>query len=122
MAKAKIKPLLPSLREKKRYLAYEVISRGSFNDAVSVSKANLDASNEFLGSIGMAKAGILPLYDKWNPEMQRGIMRVNNKHAGGLKASLIFVKSIEGKEAVVKSVGASGILKKAQQRYLNPAQ
>jgi len=49
-------------------------------------------------------------------------MRVNNKHADGLKASLIFVKNIEGKEAVVKSVGASGILKKAQQRYLNPAQ
>lgn len=122
MAKAKIKPLLPSLREKKRYLAYEVISGGHFNDAVSASKAILDASNEFLGSLGMAKAGILPLYDKWNPEMQRGIMRVNNKHADGLKASLIFVKNIEGKEAVVKSVGASGILKKAQQRYLNPAQ
>ncbi len=121
MAKAKIKPLLPSLREKKRYLAYEVISRYKFNDAVHVSKAILDAANGFLGSLGMAKAGMLPVNDKWNENMQRGIMRVNNKHVDELKASLIFVNNIEGKDAVVKSIGASGILRKAQQKYLNKA-
>ena len=121
MAKAKIKPLLPSLREKKRYLAYEVMSNHRFNDAVHVSKAILDASNEFLGALGMAKGGMIPLNDQWNEEMQKGIMRVNNKHVDDLKASLIFVKNMEGKEVIVKSVGASGILKKLQQKYLNPA-
>ena len=122
MAKAKIKPLLPSLREKKRYLAYEVISRNRFDGAFPASKAILNASNELLGSLGMAKAGILTLNDKWNAESQRGILRVNNSHVDNLKASFVFVKNIEGKEAVIKSVGVSGILKKAQQRYLNPAQ
>jgi RNase P/RNase MRP subunit POP5 len=34
---------------------------------------------------------------------------------------LVFVKDIEGKEVIVKSVGASGILRKAQQKYLNQA-
>ena len=121
MVKAKIKPLLPSLREKKRYLAYEAISKHKFNDAIHVSKAILDATNGFLGNLGMAKAGILMLNDKWNENMQRGIMRVNNKHVDELKAALIFVKSIDGKDAVVKSVGASGILRKAQQKYLNQA-
>ena len=121
MAKAKIKPLLPSLREKKRYLAYEVISKHRFNDAVHVNKAILDAANDFLGDLGMAKAGILPINDKWNADSQRGIMRVNNKHVDELKASLIFVKNINGKGAIVKSVGASGILRKAQQKYLNQA-
>ena len=121
MVKSKIKPLLPSLREKKRYLAYEVISGYRFNDAVHVSKAILDAANDFLGTLGMAKAGVLMINDKWNESMQRGIMRVNHKHVNDLKASLIFVKNIEGKDAVVKSVGASGILRKAQQKYLNQA-
>ena len=121
MAKAKIKPLLPSLREKKRYLAYEVISKHRFNDAVHVNKAILDAANDFLGDLGMAKAGILPINDKWNADSQRGIMRVNNKHVDELKASFVFVKGIEGKEVIVKSVGASGILRKAQQKYLNQA-
>lgn len=121
MAKAKIKPLLPSLRERKRYLAYEVISRSKFYDAIHVNKAILDAANQFLGNFGMAKAGILPI-DKWDSNSQRGIMRVNNKHVDNLKASLIFVKNIDGKDVIVRSIGASGILRKAQQRYLNPAQ
>ena len=122
MMKGKIKPLLPSLREKKRYLAYEVISNSKFNDAVSVNKAIYDAANVFLGNLGMAKAGIIPINDKWNDKTQRGIIRVSNKHVDELKASLIFVKNIQGKDAMVKSVGASGILKKALNKYLNPAQ
>lgn len=121
MMKGKIKPLLPSLREKKRYLAYEVISKSRFYDAIHVNKAILETANEFLGNLGMAHAGIIPINDKWNEKMQRGIMRVNNKHVDNLKASLIFVKNINGKDAIVKSVGASGILRKAQQKYLNPA-
>lgn len=120
MMKGKIKPLLPSLRERKRYLAYEVISKSRFYDAIHVNKAILDAANKFLGNLGMSYAGIIPINDKWNEKMQRGIIRVNNKHVDNLKASLIFVKNINGKESIVKSVGASGILRKAQQKYLNP--
>ena len=121
MVKAKIKPLLPSLREKKRYLAYEVISKSKFNSAANINKAIFDAANTFLGNLGMARAGILPINDKWNANMQRGVIKVNNKHVDELKASLTFVKNIEGKEVIVKSVGASGILKKLRQKYLNQA-
>jgi len=117
MAKSKIKPLLPSLREKKRYLAYEVISKNKFYDAVHVNEAILDAANEFLGNMGMASAGIIPIDDKWDENSQRGIIRVNNKHVDDLKASLIFVTNIGGKEVIVKTVGSSGILRKAQQKY-----
>jgi len=120
--KGKIKPLMPSLREKKRYLAYEVISKSKYNDAISVNKAIYDAANEFLGTLGMAKAGILAIDNIWDEKTQRGLIRVNNKHVDELKASLIFMRNIQGKEAIVKSVGASGILKKAQKKYLNPAQ
>ena len=121
MVKTKIKPLLPSLREKKRYLAYEVISESRFYDAFAVNKAILEAAKDFLGISVMSRAGILPINDKWNAALQRGIMRVNNKHVDDLKASLIFVKNIEGKDAIVRSVGASGILRKAQQKYLKEA-
>ena len=111
---------MPSLREKKRYLAYEVISENKFNDSNSVNKAILSAANQLLGHLGMAKAGLIPI-DIWDENMQRGIIRVNNKHVKELQASLIFVDNIQGKEAIVKSVGASGILRKAQQKYLKTA-
>src|SRR3989338_606948 len=118
MAKAKIKSLLPSLREKKRYVAYEVISKNKFYDAFHVNKAILDAAKSFLGNIGMARAGIIAMNDQWNEDMQRGVIRVNNKHVDDLKASLVFAGNIEGKEAIDRSIGASGILKKARQKYL----
>lgn len=116
MVRAKTRPLLPSLREKKRYLAYEVISKQKYNGAIEINKLILDAAKEFLGNMGMARAGIIPLNDKWSNKKQRGVLRVNNKHVNNLKASLIFVKD---KEIIIKSVGASGILKKTQQKYLN---
>jgi len=119
MAKAKTKPLLPTLREKKRYLAYEAISAHKFNGAIEINKAIIDAAEEFLGSLGMAKAGILAVNDKWDIKSQRGIIRVNNKHLDNLRASLIFADKIGNDDVIIRSVGASGILKKVQQKYLN---
>ncbi|MBI2208810.1 ribonuclease P protein component 2 [Candidatus Woesearchaeota archaeon] len=119
MAKAKTKPLLPTLREKKRYLAYEVISGHKFNDAFEVNKAIMDAAKEFLGNLGMAKAGIMMINDQFNKEKQRGLLRVSNKHLDNLRASLIFADKIDNNDVIIRSVGASGILKKAQQKYLN---
>ena len=49
--------------------------------------------SNFLGDLGMADAGIIPLDDIWNSKTQRGILRVNNKHVNDLIASLIFVKN-----------------------------
>lgn len=118
MAK-KTKPLLPTSREKKRYLAYEVISSARFNDATEISKAIYDAAKEFLGNLGMAKAGIIVLNDQFDQRTQRGIVRVDNKHVDDLKASFIFINGIGTHESIVRSVGASGILKKTQQKYLN---
>ena len=119
MVKTKTKPLLPSLREKKRYLAYEIISNTKLHDAIEINKAIMDSAKEFLGNLGMAKAGIIVMDDQFNPNLQRGIVRVNNKHLENLKASFVFINNIKEYDVIVKSVGASGILKKAQQRYLN---
>jgi RNase P/RNase MRP subunit POP5 len=116
---AKTKPLLPSLREKKRYLAYEVISSHRFNDAMELSKAIYDTAKEFLGDLGMAKAGIISMQDQFNQKSQKGVIRVNNNHIDELKASFVFLRAINGHDVIVKSVGASGVLKKTQQRYLN---
>jgi RNase P/RNase MRP subunit POP5 len=115
---AKTKPLLPSLREKKRYLAYGVISQHQFNDAGAVSKAIGNAVKEYVGMLGAAHAGIIPLNDQWNKDKQRGIIRVNHKHRDTVRAAFTFIQDIESHEVIVRSVGASGILQKAKQNYL----
>ncbi len=121
MANKKLKPLLPSLREKKRYLAFEVLSKGKITDFDAVSNTILDTSTEFLGQLGMSKAGIMILKDKYNKDSQRGLIRVNHKNVDNLKAALTMVDNIDNSEVIVKSIGVSGILKKAEKRYLKTA-
>jgi len=118
MAKAKIKPLLPSLREKKRYLVFEVISEKNHGLA-DVQTALDKAMHSFLGELGMSRAGIIFLKDKWNQDLQRGMLRLNNKHADEVRASLMTLKKINSADVIIRSLGLSGMIKKAEQKYLN---
>ena len=116
MVKTKIKPILPSLREKKRYLVFEVISQQKITDVGQVSKVVWENSVKFLGQLGAAKAGLMMLHNKWDPKTQRGIIKVNHKHVDALKSALIFARKINEQEVIIRSVGVSGILNKAMER------
>lgn len=112
MVKTKLKPVLPSLREKKRYLAFEVVSKEKINSIDSVSDAILNKSHQFIGNLGMAKAGMMVLSNKWNSGTQRGIIKVSHKHVDAVKASLLFAGKVDGKDVIFRSIGVSGILNK----------
>jgi ribonuclease P/MRP protein subunit POP5 len=113
MIKKKIKPLSPSLRERKRYLAFEVISEVPIGDSKAVYGAINQKALEFLGTLGCAEAGMIMLADRYNPEKQRGLIRVSHKSVDKLRATLALVETINGKKTIVRSVGVSGILNKA---------
>ena len=118
MLKKKFKPILPSLREKKRYLAFEVIAKGKFGFE-QVYEAVHSEIMGCLGYFGMAKAGIIILGDKWDSNKNKGIIKVNNKHVDALRASLMLVDRISNEDVIIRSIGLSGILKKAVNKYLN---
>ena len=121
MVKTKLKPVLPSLREKKRYLAFEVISREKINDSGAVSNAIMHYSLQFLGQLGTAKAGIMVLNNKWNSHAQRGIIKVSHKHVDAVKAALALADKIDGKDVIFRSIGTSGILNKVERKFLKAA-
>lgn len=118
MIKTKLKPVLPSLREKKRYIVFEVISKERINDINLVSSAISRCSLQFLGQLGAAKAGIMMLNNKWNPALQRGVIKVSHKHVDAAKAALTFANRIDNADVIFRSVGVSGILRKAEQKFL----
>src|SRR3989344_1987708 len=127
MVKTKIKPILPSLRKKKRYIAFEVISKGKIAEFEPVSKEIMRAAHHCLGMFSMADAGIMPLANKWDAEKQRGILKVNHKQVDAVKASFVFadkrdVDTLVVPESVEKiwqiddhiGASASGILSDAR--------
>ncbi|MEM3127035.1 MAG: Rpp14/Pop5 family protein [Candidatus Woesearchaeota archaeon] len=112
--KKKVKPLLPSLKERKRYLGFKVISNEKITDSEAVSREIWEKVLENMGTFEAAKAGVWVLSESYDKKDQTGVIRVNNKYVDQLKASLMFVEKIEDKDVVIKSINVSGMLNKAK--------
>lgn len=111
----KIKRILPSLREKKRYVAFEVISDQKLNRD-EVNEAIFDANLGYLGELDCAKANLSIFgYDE---KAKKGIIKVNNHYIDYVKASLALIKRIKNSKVIIKTIGVSGILKKLKSKYL----
>ncbi len=107
----RIKPLLPTLREKKRYIVFEVISKlpHSFEAVSRVIQGSILA---FIGVKGAAQAGVIVLKDRFDYAKQQWILKVANIYINDLKASLALAKEIGGNKIIIRVKGVSGILKK----------
>lgn len=97
--------LLPSLKEKKRYLVYE--ASGPVDHKIIV-----DQCNEFLGIFEAAKAGLQPITHEGN----RGIIRVTTKYVDKLKTCLMLIKEQQKKPVRLHTMYVSGLLRKAKQK------
>lgn len=109
--KEKIKPLSPSLRERKRYLAFEIISSRKF-DFKQVHDTILYSVKHIFGIIGLSSMGLIIIKNKYNNNI--GIIRVSHKYLDHLRFSLSMIKKIDNTSVIFKSLNASGILKKAK--------
>ncbi len=112
-----LKPLLPTLKEKKRYLAFEIISKSKLAFA-DIKKAIWASILSFAGTKGASAMGVQVLPEKYNAQKQKGIIRVTHTGMKDLKASLTLINQIQQQPVIVRSTGASGILAKAEKRYI----
>jgi ribonuclease P/MRP protein subunit POP5 len=115
----KLNPLKPSLRPKKRYLAFEIVSENKINDFLNVSSEIWYKTSSFMGSLKLGKAHLIVLKDTWDKNKQRGIIKINHNYVDDLKASLSIIQEIEKSPVIFKTLGISGILKKAKERYIS---
>lgn len=106
-----MKKLLPSLKEKKRYIAFNVLSDKILNKE-DVERSIYNNCKSFIGEMNYAKAGvnIIPEFLMAN----KGIIRVNNKFVDHVKSSLMMIKEINNEKVIIRSIGVSGILNKAE--------
>lgn len=102
----------PSKRAKKRYIVFEVISN-ELSDDSAIHNAIKKSAFNVLG-VRYSQAGIRFLKDKYKPSTHRGVFRVNNKYAREVVGAI-------NKSRDIKTLGMSGILKKAEDRYFKVA-
>ncbi|MBD3202873.1 hypothetical protein GF327_01145 [Candidatus Woesearchaeota archaeon] len=111
------KPLLPSLKEKKRYMVFEIISEKKIPEK-KIYKKILDSFEKLFGSIGLGRAGIVVLKENFNKDLKRGMIRVNHKFVDQVRFSLSIIKKIDNIKVIINCIGVSGMIKKAKSRYL----
>jgi len=110
MIKMKPKVLLPSLKEKKRYIAFEVKAEKRITEKEAKEHLKM-AVKDYIGELGLARAGLMFTND-W--ENSKGIARVSNKETDNVKAAFATLREINGQKAMVRSLRVSGVLAKAR--------
>ncbi|MEM2918598.1 MAG: Rpp14/Pop5 family protein [Candidatus Altiarchaeota archaeon] len=110
------KLLPPTLRERNRYLAFEIISERKFSKE-DVTKAIWNSALKFLGELGTGKTSLRLI--EWNEEKQHGIIKVNHKSVDEIRAAIALIKEINSIPIIPRVLGVSGTIKKTRERWLS---
>jgi ribonuclease P/MRP protein subunit POP5 len=101
--------LMPSLKQRKRYILFEIKSDKSFS--LSDIKEEVDkALLLFLGQLGLSKA--IPQFVHEKSGRNKFVLKCNNKYVDEVKSAIILIKSIKNNQIILNSVITSGTLKK----------
>ncbi len=124
----KLKILPPTLRDKKRYIAFEVTSHGSLgrDDIISMI---LDASLYLYGACGAGKFDlwVVKLWrcktDKNSPKgineyRMKGILRCRREEIDSVMAIIPTITNFRGKPVVFHTLGISGTIKSAIKNFI----
>ncbi|MBI2579518.1 MAG: ribonuclease P protein component 2 [Candidatus Aenigmarchaeota archaeon] len=111
------KTLPPSMRPKKRYIVFEVISEhpveyGDLSNSVWSSLMDLT------GEAGASDARIWFISNLYDDKRQVGIIKCGNGAVESVRASLSLVQIVSESKCIVKVLGVTGTLKSAGEKYL----
>lgn len=109
---AKIKPLRPTLRDKKRYVVYKVYA-DKVPKGILVGTAIKESVQEWGGISGQATCGFKSLDDLYNEKDGTGICRIRAAWLDHFRSSLILLRRVGSTQVMIDVLGVSGILKKA---------
>ncbi len=109
---------LPStLREKSRYVAYQVISEKKlvFSD---LNSAMWNSVLNFLGELDSAKMRIWIMKDTYDDAKQTGTIKCAHDFVEHVRSALILIQRIGDVRVAVKILGVSGTMKGARTKFL----
>jgi len=106
----KLKTLLPSLRERKRYILFKVISEQAIN--YQLFKELLSSTIlKFYGELTFGKFGFKILDERWNEKEQIGIVKCNHLYVPNIIAVFGLLQRLGDYRVNVKILKVSGTIK-----------
>jgi ribonuclease P/MRP protein subunit POP5 len=105
----KVNILKPSMREKKRYIAFEIASERPLG--FDADKRLISKMNEMLGVFLAPSAGIMRV--RYEPKSQRGLLRVERKFVDHVRSCFVMIKMIGDTRVSCRTLRVSGMLNQA---------
>ena len=106
-----LKILSPTLRERRRYISFQIIPEKDEDFTYSDLEAAIwNVTLDFLGEDGVAKTSMWLLKDRWDPEKKTGIIRCNNKSTEVIIASLGLIDRLGDNRICFKIFKVSGTI------------
>jgi len=106
----KLKFLLPTLREKDRYISFQVISEDPIEYS-DLESAVLNTFLDFYGEHGFSELSLWIIKNLYDPERQIGVIRCNNKSVQQVIAGLGLVSRLGETRITIKILKVSGTIK-----------
>ncbi len=101
---------MPSLREKKRYIAFRLISESSI-DYNDMKNAVWNSVLGFLGDDDTARSSFQIIKNSWNQNQQRGIVKCSHLYVDKIKLSLALINQIGDSKVIFQTTRVSGTIK-----------
>ncbi len=101
-----MKPLTPTLKEKKRYIMYTLETNSSIQKHLIIKEIQ-----KILGVFESARAGLQSIKFSHN----KGVLRVSLAALPHVRAAITMIKNIQEKECRIRIHKITGILKKTDE-------
>ncbi len=108
--KKRLKTLIPTLRERERYIAFQIISENPIS-YIDLEKNLWDVMEEFLGEYGLSKTSLWLIKNLYDSKNQMGIVKCNHKSLTQVLACLGLISRLGESRVVFKILKISGTIK-----------
>ena len=113
----KMKTLPPSLRDRKRYISFQIISEEPIEYS-DLESGIWNTMLDFLGEYGVSKTSMWLMKDNWNNDDQKGIISCNHKSIKDIVATLGLVDRLVDNRITFKILKISGTIKSLKKRQV----
>ncbi len=109
----RLKTFPSTLREKMRYIAFQIISEEPIEYS-DLESAIWNTMLDFLGEEGVSKTSVWLMKDRWNANSQKGLLRCNNLSVTRVIASLGLIDRLGDNRMTFKILKVSGTIRGAE--------
>ena len=108
----KLKTLPPTLRERKRYISFQVIPETDEDFTYSDLESGIwNTLLDFLGELGVSRTSFWLLKDTWDSKMLTGVIKCNHTSTEAVIASLGLIDRLGDNRICFKILKVSGTVR-----------